>query len=29
MRIPLAPFLELGGVVALFAGHDLDAYRTV
>jgi leader peptidase (prepilin peptidase) / N-methyltransferase len=28
MRIPLAPFLALGGVVALFAGHDLlDAYR--
>ena len=28
MRIPLAPFLALGGVVALFAAHDLlDAYR--
>jgi leader peptidase (prepilin peptidase)/N-methyltransferase len=28
MRIPLAPFLALGGVVALFAGHELlDAYR--
>jgi leader peptidase (prepilin peptidase) / N-methyltransferase len=30
MRIPLAPFLALGGVVALFAGHDLvDAYRSL
>jgi prepilin signal peptidase PulO-like enzyme (type II secretory pathway) len=30
MRIPLAPFLALGGVVALFAGHDLlDAYRAL
>jgi leader peptidase (prepilin peptidase)/N-methyltransferase len=28
MRIPLAPFLALGGVVALFAGQALlDAYR--
>jgi leader peptidase (prepilin peptidase)/N-methyltransferase len=28
LRIPLAPFLALGGVVALFAAHDLlDAYR--
>jgi len=27
MGIPLAPFLALGAVVALFAGHDLlDAY---
>jgi leader peptidase (prepilin peptidase) / N-methyltransferase len=30
MRIALAPFLALGGVVALFAGHDLvDAYRSL
>jgi leader peptidase (prepilin peptidase)/N-methyltransferase len=30
MRMPLAPFLALGGVVALFAGHDLlDAYRAL
>jgi leader peptidase (prepilin peptidase) / N-methyltransferase len=27
MRIPFGPFLALGGVVALFAGHALlDAY---
>ena len=29
MAIPLAPFLALGSVVALFAGHALiDAYLT-
>ena len=30
MGIPLAPFLALGGVIALFAGHGLlDAYLAV
>jgi leader peptidase (prepilin peptidase)/N-methyltransferase len=30
LSIPFAPFLALGGVVALFAGHDLlDAYRAL
>jgi leader peptidase (prepilin peptidase)/N-methyltransferase len=30
MGIPLAPFLALGGVVALFAGHGLlDAYLAI
>ena len=28
MAIPFAPFLALGGVVALFAGHALLALRT-
>jgi leader peptidase (prepilin peptidase)/N-methyltransferase len=30
MKIPFAPFLALGGLVALFAGHRLvDAYLTL
>jgi prepilin signal peptidase PulO-like enzyme (type II secretory pathway) len=30
MGIPFAPFLALGGLLALFAGHSLlDAYLTL